>query len=345
MNTSTKIKLVTTLSFITLFVMSGYRAFTQERGCLPLNTTYPHVSTTWTWLDDATVVFEVSNNERSDSLVARENIWYQYDFQTGSLTTLMASPLNTLVNLPVTTATDLIDLAENRAGTFAEVDVSPSQQALVYPRNAFNEEDDAYWYLDISTDRQIDLNISRDADLPADTIWASQASRFVFQGKDIRNSEVFPTVYVTMESNIPEMTVLQDLEAFGSIGQYGQGFTVMGINPEGRYLIIDPILIDNWVRILDWETQTWKVLAFKARGERRIVWTETPNEFVTLTDQGVIRYNIDTEQTEIIKLPSELGNIALSGSLSPTGAYLIGQWYEPTLEGGVERGIEVCTLN
>jgi hypothetical protein len=340
-----RIKLVITLSLITLLVICGYQSTAQEQGCFPLNTTYPHVSTNWTWLDDATIVFEVSNFERPDSLVAREDIWYQYDFQSGSLTTLLVSPLNTFMNIPMTVADDLVGLAANETGTFMEIEVSPSQQALVYPRSTSSGEENSYWYLDVSTGMQVELNISRNAVLAAETIWASQAPRFVFQGNDIRNSEVFPTVYVSMEQNIPEITVLQDLQAFRSLGQYGQGFTVMGINHEGRYLIIDPILIDNRVQIFDWETQTWEVLAFKALGERRIVWTDTPNQFIALTDQGVIRYDIETEQTEIIKLPSQLGHIALSGSLSPTGEYLIGDWYQSNLEGSVARGIEVCILS
>lgn len=308
--------------------------------CHAVPTEYSVLTSRWDWLDNDTVVFSVSPGNPPDGFIPNPIVWYRYHPSTDLLEQLEESPYQT-PPIAADQVTDLTNLQAGEDGLYEEVQISPSGSRFVYPRA--DQDGASYWFVDTETGIQIDLEIAVN-NISLTTFWSSDEHRFTVQGNEWPNS-VVPIQLVTIQgqnATVERLSDIPPLSEYG-VGFRDSGFWVMGLSPDGRYVILQPETADYLIWLLDLNLNEVTTLNFRSRGEMRVIWI-SPNTFIALTDMGVIQYEIETQNTNILATPEEIGLDSLGyGSLSPDGHFLLG--YRSGENGNVDSNLVVCDVS
>ncbi len=302
--------------------------------CEPLETEYFLLSSRWYWLDDATVVFQVWNGGNAASTTPSITQWYEYDFLTSTLRQIDDNPLDVMPEnaLPDAEQANTDDL--NGESTHLEQHFLSNGDRLIYPREA--GEESAYIYVDATTGIEIDLGITAPDNFTLQAVWSADHTQVILHMPVFGNA-IFPARLIEIQGDRALVTALQDIEEFSEVGQSDAAFTIMGLSPEGQYVVIDPYVTFN-ISVFDLVSKTWMVLDLIPRGERVVRWLDE-DSFTALTQIGVVVYHLDTLEYEVIAPLEQLGNRTLSGSLSPDADYFTGNYWT-----GSGSHLEACRL-
>ncbi len=333
------------LSFLIMtiiLVLSQFTGFAVQAqsdipsACHVIPTKYANLESSWLWRDADTVIFSVSTGNGKNGLFPNPIIWYQYHPSTDQLEELKGDPYREISKV-VPALNNLMDIQTDTEGSYRNVAISSTGDRFVYP--LMGQNSGSYWYLDSKTGIKIDLGISaRIIDIPLKTFWATTSQRFVVQGERSPTGYV-PTKIFKIEGQKVSIQILTDLPPFST---YGEGFRlsnikVMGISPDGQYLLIQPETMDNISWLYNLNTMQLSTINFMMLGEK-VIWKDD-NHFLALNDVGAIQYDIQKQSTQIL-IPSYQSKYL--GVWSPDGRFLIGQYSPET--GIVGRKNLICKV-
>jgi len=299
-------------------------------------------------------------------LSERPTTTYVYSFADGVVTTLPANPL-----VEVTTPADVlqftrpdlelptgllnqpihIDLADRPAA----IEASPSGNYVAYRLG--NVPAATYRLVDIPSAREFELDITvRDLESDGvlmalvDIVWAEEIDTFVVQGTSGLTNAYLPATLNTITDEGIDSRQLTDLEPLS--GSEYLEFTVHGLSPSGRYLIIDSLLPfpdgsefpdPRYSRIIDIETEESIDLRMNFRSTPQVAWL-SDDTFRAHTTLGVIDYSISTQSFEVVLTPEFMEDIHRT-SFSFDGSYMIGeQRIESEVPGGDETVVVACSF-
>jgi len=303
--------------------------------CHVIPTKYTNLESSWLWRDADTVIFSVSPGNGKNGLFPNPIVWYQYHPSTDQLEELKDDPYREISNVS-SALSSLKDIQTDSQGSYRNVVVSPTGDRFIYPR--IGQNSGSYWYADSKTGNQIDLGIPARIDISLKTFWATTSERFVVQGERSSTGYV-PTKIVTIADKKAAIQTLMDLPPFSTYGEVFRlsNINVMGISPDGQYILIQPETMDNISWLYNLNTSQLSTINFMILGEK-VIWIDN-NHFVALTDMGAIQYDIQKQSRKIL-IPSYHSKYL--GVWSPDGHYLMGQYSDET--GSVGRKNLICKI-
>jgi hypothetical protein len=67
-------------------------------------------------------------------------------------------------------------------------------------------------------------------------------------------------------------------------------------------------------------------LPFDITQSESLIWVDT-HTFLTVTDEGIVEYRIDTQTTRLVTPHAEILAMVIGGYLSPNGEWIVGSWW------------------
>jgi hypothetical protein len=337
-------------AILTLGLFATMPLNSQQRiDCKQLDTKSPGFATiAWQWVDNKTILFTVTHDAPASiggSLGETTTTTYTYSFTEDILVELPSNPLvqaNSLESLiqtlrpEVEIATDIFDQPVQRDSIsgLTAIEVSPNGSYVVYP--VINTSETTYRLASLRAGIEFSLeiplrNLGSDGlaiDL-IDVVWADKVDTFIVQGMSgLTNAYLPSTLNIITDAGIDtrRLTDFEPLRAY----EYVQ-FTVYGLNPSGRYLLVDPISPypdgneipePNYSMIIDINNADGINLRLDFRGSPPVAWL-SDDTFRAHTTLGVIDYSIPT-QSYITVLTSQFMETIGRTSFSSDGSYMMG---------------------
>ncbi len=315
-----------------------------ERGsrCQKLDTEFGLLYGRWRWLDADTVMFGVWDGFPDDLLTKPSYAWYQYHPTTGVLEKLNDNPYNQL-NIASSKLSQLKNVQAGLKGLYENVNVSPKQNVIIYPRQDGNTLDT--WLIDPHINIETALGIGGGY---VDVIWRDDEKQLLLTGLDNASNVLAPIQLVTLGGSKVSVQQLDKIKSLADILPASKAFNVHGISPDGRYILITPETTQYITWVLDLNQEKVNPLKFLLTGLTKVVWT-SPSTFIAITFLGAIRYDILTGKQEVLAQPSEIGQyepnlpndafVVGGGSLSYDGRYLMAQGQQ-----NAKQQIVVCKI-
>jgi hypothetical protein len=316
-----------------------------ERGarCKPLATEYSFLLTDWRWEDTNTVTFGVWNNALPNSFIKADYVWYRYTLSTNKLETLNDNPFNQ-PGLTASVLAKVKSIQPGFSGLYENLSISPSKQILVYPYQQGEKYDT--WVLNTRTNTEIPLGLDRGY---TKVLW-SKNEQYALLTVPIYPANVLdPIQLVTLTDALPKVQQLDQLQPLSEMLSVSRNFTVHGISPDGRYVIVKPETMEYVTWIFDLQQQKISTTKFLILGGLEVVW-ETPTTFIALTNLGAIEYDVESQSLKQLASAEEMGvgtpdlpavALVIGGntSLSPDGHYMMA-----TSQQGSRLNIVVCNI-
>lgn len=348
MRTIYMVSILTVILTLGLFATTPHNA-QQHIDCKQLDTKSPGFATVaWQWVDNKTILFTVTHDAPTsigDSLGVTATTTYTYSFTEGILVELPSNPLiqaNSLEALiqtlrpEVEIATDIFDQPVQRDSIsgLTAIEVSPNGSYVVYP--VINTSETTYRLASLRSGIEVNLEIplrNLESDRLAidliDVVWAEEADTFIVQGMSgLTNAYLPSTLNIITDAGIDtrRLTDFEPLMAY----EYVQ-FTVYGLNPSGRYLLVDPISPypdgneipePHYSMIIDINNAEGINLRLDFRGSPPVAWL-SDDTFRAHTTLGVIDYSIPTQSYITVLTPQFMETIGRT-SFSSDGLYMMG---------------------
>ncbi|MDZ4768241.1 MAG: hypothetical protein SGJ24_03865 [Chloroflexota bacterium] len=96
--------------------------------CEPLDLPYEFIIKQY-WLDDHTIAFENFSGGASGDLTPPVSVWYQYNFETETLTPLSASPFDSMPLPP-----ELVGIIPFSEEAVRDIHLLSTDEAYIFPR-------------------------------------------------------------------------------------------------------------------------------------------------------------------------------------------------------------------
>jgi len=338
------------MTFVVILILLptaiGVQAQT-DRGsrCQNLDTEFGLLYGSWRWLDADTVMFGVWNGFPDDSMTKSLYAWYQYHPTTGALEKLKDNPYSQLtVSTNNLAGLQLKNVQAGLKGLYENVNVSPSQNVIIYPRQDATLQDT--WLIDARSKTEVPLGIGLGY---TEAFWSADEQKIILTALGDSADYLSPMQLITLVNGKVTIQRLDQLKPVSDILPPTKNYFLYGISPDGRYLLITPELAKYETWVIDFSQQKANGLGFLIFPETRVVWM-SPNEFIGIsTTLGAIRYDIVTGKQEVLATPSEIDQyepnlpqdafVVGGGSLSPDGQYLMAQGQQNT-----KRQIVACKI-
>lgn len=340
---------LTQLCLVILILLStaiGVQAQTARGSrCQNLDTKFGLLYGSWRWLDADTVMFGVWNGFPDDSMTKSSNAWYQYHPTTGVLEQLNDNPYSQLKVATTNLAgLQLENVQAGSKGLYENVNVSPSQNVIIYPRQDATLQDT--WLIDARSKTEVPLGIGLGY---TEAVWSADEQKIILTALGNGATYLSPMQLIRLVNGKVTIQRLDQLKPISDILPPTKNYFLHGISADGRYLLITPELAKYETWVIDFSQQKANGLGFYIYGGIKVAWT-SPSEFIGIAAAlGAIRYDIVTGKQEVLAQPSEIGlnepnlrNDAFvigGGSLSPDGHYLMAQGQQ-----NIKQEIVVCKI-
>jgi hypothetical protein len=336
-------KMIIPLIFMLMFIADTQANFPSR--CHPLATKYHLVASNWQWIDTDTVVFSVGNGGRLGDLVPPDTVWYQYHPSLDQLEELDEDQYRAILSRSDAVVRHIPNLQLEENDSYKKLAFSPTENVVIYPRFASERAESTYWLINIDTGLELNLEIPTFTEtgqpVSLDVFWSGDERRFITQVEGLPNSFA-PSRLVTLGDNQVDIQFLLEaspLTIYGT-GFYESNFRIKGFSPDGNIVLIRPDVSEYVSWMVNLADQTIDEMNFSLYGDR-VVWRDDQT-FITITNLGVIQYNLQTNEMKIIVSKMEIDGAG--ESLSPDGRFFMSRYDVEREVSGSDQYLIVCQM-
>ena len=298
--------------------------------CQLLPTQYPVLQSSFFWLSDDTVVFQVGLGLPPNGISPNPEVWYAYEPSIEKLEQLTTMPDLIPIHYAQVAQRALTDYQPFDASL---VRFSPSGRKVLYTQGDRTKNNLMYWLKDVDSNKTYSLDIPTYSSWMPTVDWFPNENQFIIQADA---SQVSPIYQVTLGQDGIRKTDLTALAPFKELGLGAfqnsvYGYWVAGLNPSGTTLILQPDgftineIYEHNAWIFDLTKATLQKPDFVITGDFQVRWKDD-STFIALSNLGVIEYDIRTQSTRVLLTLEEthaqwFGNN--DASLSPKADFVI----------------------
>lgn len=158
--------------------------------------------------------------------------------------------------------------------------------------------------------------------------WSADENTIIIQDI-ISASERVPVQVVRLSETTMQRELLIDvLQASPQIEFLRTAsFRVVGMSPDARYVVLRFLMPDSNLWVMDLNNPEQMIdLPFDITQSESLIWVDT-HTFLTVTDEGIVEYRIDTQTTRLVTPHAEILAMVIGGYLSPNGEWIVGSWW------------------
>lgn len=291
-------------------------------GCTPIKTRYPNLTSNLRWVTPMEVVFTMNLGLPPGGFVSDAFQEYQYHVSTGRLEEINAdTPL--LMNINQAVALNLTSMLADSPKAKQYVYSAPSQKRFIIPRNGSSQP--TYWLVDLVSGLQYDLGVpfgTSESPEQLCTFWSADENTVIVE---LLSNLEWPILQIKIDTKTVLVQHLVSVKPWVDLlsAAYSD-FTVAGVSPTGKYVIAQPDPSNDlaWLNEPENNNQVFELGFHILGGNTRVAWFDD-QDFVAITVDGIVQYNIPRKAKTILIKRVNMDLYEMGGTLSPDGHFLI----------------------